>query len=66
MSGKEKKLIIQEIRKDYGEELAEGATELSQGDEEFNRVDDKFKEARVKDKTFDAVCAEERAAQACS
>ena len=42
MEGKAKKLISQEIRKDYVEEAAEDATVLSQGDKEFDGADDEF------------------------
>ena len=47
MSGTAKKLIRQEIRKDYGKEDTEYATALSQFDEEFNGVYDEFEEARA-------------------
>ena len=45
MIRKGKKLIRQKIRKDYGEEVAEGTKALSQGDDEFDRAGDKFEEA---------------------
>ena len=47
MSSKTNKLIIQESRKDYGKEAAEGATALSRGDEEFDGADDEFEESRA-------------------
>ena len=58
MSRKGKKLIIQVIRKDYGEEAAEGTKVLSQGDKEFDGADDKFEEAHAEENTFDAAHTE--------
>ena len=66
MIGKGNKLITQEIRKDYGEEAAEGIKALSQGDDEFGGAENEFEEARAEDNVFDAVRAEESAARACS
>ena len=42
-----KKLISQEIREDYGDGAAEGATALSQDDKEFDGADNKFEEAHA-------------------
>ena len=63
MSGKTKKLINQEIRKDYGHKAAEGATALLQGDEEFDGADNKFEEAHAEYNAYDAARAEESAAR---
>ena len=61
MIRKAKKLIIQERRKDYGEEAVEGTKALSQGDDEFNGADDEFKEARAEENAFHAARAEDSA-----
>ena len=66
MSGKGKKLISQEIRKDDGKEAAEGTKALSQGNDEFNEMEDKFEEARAEENTFNTARAEESAARARS
>ena len=39
MSAKMNKLISQEVRKDYGKELAEETKEISQGDNKFDGGD---------------------------
>ena len=66
MSRKGNKLINQEIRKDYGEEAAEGTKALSQGDVKFDGADDEFEEACAKENVFDAARVEESAARARS
>ena len=63
MSGKTKKLISQEGRKDYGEESAEETKEISQGDEEF-KGDKTLEEARAEEIVFDRARTEESAARA--
>ena len=42
MSEKTKKLIIQEVNKDYGKEAAEETKETSQGEDEFGGEDEEF------------------------
>ena len=64
MSGKTNKLIIQEGKKDYGEEAAEDTIEISQGDDKSDGADDNFKEARAEENAFDRARAEESAARA--
>ena len=66
MSGKGNKLIIQEIRKDYGEEAAEVTKALSQGDDEFDGADEKFEEAHAEENLFEVARADDRAARARS
>ena len=61
MRGETNKLISQDIRKDYGEEVAKETKALSQGDNEFDGADDKFKEARTEENAFDTSCTEESA-----
>ena len=64
MIAKMNKLIIQEGKKDYGEEAVEDTKETSQGDNEFNGGDKEFKEACAEEIAFDRAHAEERAARA--
>ena len=66
MSGKTNKLIIQEGKKDYGEEAAEETKKISQGDDEFDGGDDEFEEACAEEIAFDRARAEESTARECS
>ena len=66
MSAKTKKLVIQEGKKDYGEEAVEYAKETLQGDNESDGGDEELEEARAEDITFDKERAEESAARAHS
>ena len=58
MSRRGNKLISQDRRKDYGEEVAEGTKALSQSDNKFNGADDEFEEARAEENAFDAARTE--------
>ena len=66
MSGKGNKLISQEIRKEYGEEAAEGTTVLSQGDNKFDGVGNEFEEERAEENAVNVARTEENAARARS
>ena len=66
MSGKTKKLVNQESKENYGDEVAEGATEILQINDKFDGADDEFEEARVEENAFDAARAVESMARARS
>ena len=64
MSWKTNKIISQEGKKDYGEEVAEETKETSHGNDKFDGGDNEFEEARVEEIAFDRAHAEESAARA--
>ena len=66
MSGEINKLISQEGKKDYSEEVAEETKEISQGDDKFDRGNNEFEEACAEEIVFDMARVEESAARACS
>ena len=66
MSAKTKKFIIQEDKKDYGEEAAEETREKAQGDDELDKGNKEFKEARAEEIAFDRAGAEGSATRAHS
>ena len=66
MSAKTNKLIIQDGKKDYGEEAVEDTKETLQGDDKFDGGNEEFEEARTEEIAFDRSCEEESAATALS
>ena len=64
MSEKTNKLIIQEGKKDYGEEAAEETNKMLQADEEFNRGDEEFEAARAEEIAFNMARTEESTSRA--
>ena len=58
------KLIIQEVKKDCGEEAAEETRETSQGGDEFDGGDEEFEEACAEEIAFNRAHAEESAVRA--
>ena len=64
MGAKTNKLIIQEGKKDYGEEAVEENKETSQGDNKFDGGEEEFEEARAEEIAFDRGRAEESAERA--
>ena len=63
---KTNKLIIQEGKKDYGEEAAEETKETIQGDDKFDGEYEEFEAARAEEVAFDRARAEESVARARS
>ena len=55
------KLVIQEGKKDYGEEAAEETKKTSQGDDKFDGGDKELEEARAEEIAFGKARAEESA-----
>ena len=63
MSGGENKLISQEGKRVYGEEVAEETKGISQGNKKFDGADNEFKEACSEEIAFDSAHTEESAAR---